>query len=231
MILYNMIKIAPSLLSCDFSKLKQEIREVEDGGADLLHLDIMDGHFVPNITFGPVVVKGIRKLTNLPLDAHLMISEPSKYSQEFIKSGVDEITFHIEIETDPVPLINKIKKQGVKASLSINPETSIERIENFLKIVDTILVMTVHPGFGGQKLLPDSYKKLEQLSKIRQSRNLNFEIAVDGGINTQNAGRVINSGADILVAGSAIFKSKNRKKTIHLLRNTEKRRKFAKRPN
>lgn len=224
-----MIKIAPSLLSCDFSKLKQEIREVEDGGADLLHLDVMDGHFVPNITFGPVVVQGIRKLTDLPLDAHLMISDPSKYSQEFIKSGVDEITFHIEVEKDPVPLLKKIKKQGVKGSLSINPETPIEKVTKYLEIVDSILVMTVHPGFGGQKLISESLKKIEKLSKIKEKLKLNFEISVDGGINTHNAPEVIRSGANILVAGSAIFKSKNRKETINLLRNKEKGRKLAKR--
>ena len=212
-----MIKIAPSLLACDFSKLAEEIRDVEEAGAALLHLDVMDGHYVPNITFGPVIVKGIRKLTRLPLDAHLMITDPEKYTSAFIKSGADTITFHIEVKKDPVRLIEKIKAHGCKVGLSLNPETPVERLSSFLSLVDNVLVMSVNPGFGGQNFIQSSYSKIIHLKRIKKEKSLNFEIAVDGGISIDNAQKLIESGVDILIAGTAIFHTKDRKMSIKLL--------------
>ena len=217
-----MVKIAPSLLACDFSRLPEEIRDVADGGADLFHLDIMDGHFVPNITFGPIIVKAIRKLTALPLDAHLMISEPSKYADDFIDSGADKITFHIEVEHEPEQLIKKIRARGCKVGLSLNPETQPEKVIPFLELVDSILVMSVNPGFGGQPFIEESYEKITYLNQIKTEKRLLFEIEVDGGVNLENASRLIESGVDVLVAGTAIFRSKNRKETIQLFKEKSK---------
>lgn len=214
-----MIKIAPSILACDFSKLEKEIQDVERAGADLLHLDVMDGHFVPNITFGPVIIRGIKKLTRLSLDAHLMISDPEEYTSVFIESGCDAITFHIEVKENPLKLIETIKSKGCKAGLSLNPETPIEAIKDFLSYVDLILVMSVHPGFGGQSFIPSTYQKIESLKTIRERKNLLFEIAVDGGVSTENAEKLIKSGTDILIAGTTIFRSQDRKKTIALLKS------------
>jgi len=213
-----MIKIAPSLLSCDFSKLDEEIKDVEEGLADLLHLDVMDGHFVPNITFGPVIVKAIRKLTKLPLDVHLMITEPDKYARDFIENGADNITFHIEVKKNFLELIGKIKSLGCRAGISLNPETPIERLDAFLDKIDVVLVMSVNPGFGGQNFIEQSYQKIGYLKKLKQKRNLNFEIAVDGGVNISNAPKLIEAGVDILIAGTTIFNAKNRKNTINSLR-------------
>jgi ribulose-phosphate 3-epimerase len=213
-----MIKVAPSLLACDFAHLEEEIRDVEDCGADLLHLDVMDGHFVPNITFGPVIVKAIRSLTNLPLDTHLMITDPEQYASRFIESGASSITFHIEIMEDPLPLLKKIKEWGARAGLSLNPETDVRILESTLEFVDLILVMSVHPGFGGQEFMPSSYEKVSYLANAKRSRNLDFEISVDGGITTENAQPLVEKGADILVAGTTIFKSSDRKRTIERLR-------------
>ena len=217
-----MIKIAPSLLACDFSRLPEEIRDVTDGGADLFHLDIMDGHFVPNITFGPIIVKAIRKLTDLPLDAHLMISKPSKYADDFINSGADKVTFHIEVEPEPKQLIEKIRVQGCKVGLSLNPETQIEKIVPFLELVDSVLVMSVNPGFGGQSFIEESYGKITYLKRVRAEKGLLFQIEVDGGVNLENASRLIASGVDVLVAGTAIFHSRNRKETIQSFKEKSK---------
>jgi ribulose-phosphate 3-epimerase len=213
-----MIKIAASLLACDFSKLEDEIKDVEDAGANLLHLDVMDGHFVPNITFGPVIVKAIRKLTSLPLDVHLMITDPEKFAPAFIESGADIIVFHIEAKRNPIPLIKKIKSLGSKAGLSINPETSIKTLDSFLNRVDSILVMSVNPGFGGQSFVQSSHEKIKHLKSIKNNRKLNFEIAVDGGVNLDNTQKLVESGVDILIAGTTIFHSENRKKTIQSLK-------------
>lgn len=213
-----MIKIAPSLLACDFSKLEEEIRDVENGGADLLHLDVMDGHYVPNITFGPVIVKAIRKLTKLPLDVHLMITDPEKYTPAFIESGADTILFHIEVKEKPIPLIREINSRGSTVGLSLNPETPVEMLDSFLNLVDSILVMSVNPGFGGQRFIQTSHMKIKHLKKVKEERNLNFEISVDGGVDLDNAPKLIESGVDILIAGTTIFQSKNRGKTIQSLK-------------
>jgi ribulose-phosphate 3-epimerase len=213
-----MVKIAPSLLACDFARLEEEIRDMERCGADILHLDVMDGHFVPNITFGPVIVKAIRKLTTLPLDTHLMITDPEKYAPPFIENGADAITFHIEVMENPVPLLEKIRKWGERAGLSLNPETDTKTMEGTLPFVDLVLVMSVHPGFGGQQFIPTSHDKIHYLQREKKSKHLNFEISVDGGVTIEKAPALIESGTDILVAGTTIFESPDRKKTIQLLR-------------
>ncbi|TES90599.1 MAG: ribulose-phosphate 3-epimerase [Candidatus Cloacimonadota bacterium] len=215
-----MIKIAPSLLACDFSRLEEEIRDVEKGGADLLHLDVMDGHYVPNITFGPVIVRAIRKLTKLPLDVHLMITDPEKYTPQFIESGADKITFHIEVKKNPIPLIKKIKLLGSKAGLSLNPETPIESLDGFLNLVDSILVMSVNPGFGGQHFIETSCEKIKHYKEMKEEKSLNFDIEVDGGVTLENAQKLIQSGVNTLIAGTTIFHTKDRKKTIQLLKGT-----------
>ena len=213
-----MIKIAPSILSCDFSKLEQEIRDVERGGADLLHLDIMDGHFVPNITFGPIIVKAIRKLTELPLDAHLMISEPEKYIGRFIESGANKITFHIEVEENPTELAGKIRNLDCNVGISLNPETPVSKLETFLTLFDSVLIMSVHPGFGGQQFRQETYEKILSLKKIKKDRNLHFDIEVDGGVNLENSSQLIECGVNTLIAGTTIFHSKNREIAINSLR-------------
>lgn len=213
-----MVKVAPSLLACDFSHLEEEIRDVENCGADLLHLDVMDGHYVPNITFGPVIVKAISKLTKLPLDTHLMITDPEKFAPRFIESGSHAITFHIETTEDPLPLIKKIGQWGARPGLSLNPETDIELLKSSLPFVDLVLVMSVHPGFGGQEFISKSHEKIRYLAHVKKSQDLDFEISVDGGITTDNAPALIESGAELLVAGTTIFSSSDRRKTIELLR-------------
>lgn len=214
----HMVKIAPSLLACDFAHLEAEIRDVENCDVDLLHLDVMDGHYVPNITIGPVIVKAIRQLTKLPLDTHLMITDPEKYAPRFIENGADVITFHIEITEDPIPLLKKIKEWGARAGLSLDPETDIKKMDSALAFVDLVLVMSVYPGFGGQQFIPASHEKIHYLKNAKKSKDLDFEISVDGGVTTENAPALIESGAEILVAGTTIFKSPDRKKTVQLLR-------------
>ncbi len=202
-----MFKLAPSLLSADFSDLKNEIKKVQEGGADLLHLDIMDGHFVPNLTFGPMIVKAIRKLTELPLDSHLMISNPDFYIDEFRKAGSDIITVHFEACTHLHRTIMKIKESGAKAGVSINPATPVSSIEEIIDYVDILLIMSVNPGFGGQKFIETTLRKIIQAKKIITERNLNVEIEVDGGIDLDNVELLLEAGADIIVAGSSIFNS------------------------
>jgi ribulose-phosphate 3-epimerase len=216
-----MVKIAPSILACDFAHLGEEIQDVEHCGADLLHLDVMDGHYVPNITFGPVIVRAMRTLTSLPLDTHLMITDPEKYAPRFIESGASAITFHIEIAEDPLPLLEKIRQWGARAGLSLNPETDIKTMDSALPFVDLVLVMSVHPGFGGQQFISASHDKIRYLANAKKSRGLNFDISVDGGVTTDNAPALIESGTEILVAGTTIFKSPDRKKTIGLLRGNK----------
>jgi len=194
-----MIKIAPSLLSADFSRLAEQIKAVEEGGCDLLHLDIMDGDFVPNITFGPIIVKAIDKLTELPLDAHLMIDKPGKYWERFREAGANWISIHIEVAKNPSDTLENIKKSGAKAGVAINPKTSIQAIEHLFRIVDFVLVMTVEPGFGGQKF--DS-KPVEKIELLKGKIN---EIEVDGGIDDKNIIRVLSAGATTIVSGSSIF--------------------------
>lgn len=210
-----MIKIAPSILSADFSCLKEEIRKVEKAGADMLHIDVMDGHFVPNITIGPVVVKDIRKITKLLLDVHLMIENPGDYVDSFIRAGSDMLTFHIEtISSSKLQaLSSKLKAKGIKTGISLNPATSLKRIIPVLGLVDFVLVMSVNPGFSGQEFVPSAVPKIKRLRAIFKG-----DIAVDGGINEVNAGKVIRAGANILAAGSYIFESNNCKEAIRRLR-------------
>ena len=211
------LKIAPSILSSDFLHLEKEIKALEQAGADMLHLDIMDGHFVPNLTFGPGLVKQIRKITTLPLDAHLMITNPADFIDKFIDAGVNYLSFHIETDANYVSLFRKIRKLGVKAGIAINPETSLGVLPDIIDEIDYVLIMSVHPGFGGQAFIEESVEKVRKTKEIIGSRQI--EIEIDGGINFQTAKLVKEAGVNILVAGSFIFKSDNYAKTIAGLRN------------
>jgi len=216
-----MKKIAPSVLSADFSRLGEEIKAVEKAGADLIHLDIMDGHFVPNITVGPLLVDAARKVTQLPLDAHLMIENPEKYIPEFAKAGANSISIHVEACKRPGQLkknLRLIRQCGAAPSLALNPATPLSRILPFLEDVAMILVMTVNPGFGGQAFMPSCIKKVEKLRKIIDQKRLSIDIEVDGGIKPDNIQLLSQAGADIFVAGSAIFKSSNYKETIQKMK-------------
>ncbi|QCX32224.1 ribulose-phosphate 3-epimerase [Caloramator sp. E03] len=209
-----MIKLAPSILSADFGKLYEEIKKVEDAGADLLHIDIMDGHFVPNITIGPLVVESIRKKSNLIFDVHLMIENPDNYIQQFIDAGADIISVHVEACRHLHRTIQNIKSSGAKAGVVLNPATPIETIEYILEDVDMVLLMSVNPGFGGQKFIESTLNKIKKLRKIIDENKLKIDIEVDGGINLNNVKDVVNAGANIIVAGSAVFYSDNISKTI-----------------
>lgn len=200
-----MVKIAPSILSADFTRLADEIRSIEESGADIVHLDIMDGHFVPNITFGPFVVKQIRALTKLPLDAHLMIEEPGQFLQAFKDAGSDWITVHVETERHLHRTLQQIRAIGCKAGVSLNPHTGLDWLPSVADLMDLVLVMTVNPGFGAQKYIPAAAAKIRDIAAFRAKHKLPFEISVDGGVNEQTAPEVIGLGADILVAGNAFF--------------------------
>ena len=213
-----MIKIAPSILSADFSRLGEELKAVEEAGADLIHVDVMDGHFVPNITIGPMVVEAVRKSTKLPLDVHLMIEDPDFYIPYFIKAGADIITVHAEVCKHLQRTIRAIKEQKKTAGVVLNPATSLNAIDNILDEVDLVLLMSVNPGFGGQEFIPSTVKKVEKLKRMINDAKLKVDIEIDGGIKPENAVDVIKAGANILVAGSSVFKSKDYKKMINLLR-------------
>jgi len=204
-----MIKIAPSILSADFSRLGEQIRQLEEGGADMIHLDIMDGHFVPNITFGPPVIKKLRNLTKLPFDVHLMIERPEMYIEEFAKSGADIITIHQEASIHLHRTIQQIKEYGVKAGIALNPSTPLETIKYLLDDIDMILIMTVNPGFGGQTYIKQMSHKIKELKKLISSQARKIDIQVDGGIKLDNIEEVIECGANIAVVGSAIFNKSN----------------------
>lgn len=205
----NKIKIAPSLLSADFGKLKEEIEAIQASGADILHLDVMDGHFVPNLTFGLPVIKCIKKYATIPLDVHLMVTNPDFFIQPLSEIGVDYISFHAETEYHINRLLNKIKEKNIKAGIVLNPATNWNTIEYIADIMDFILIMTVNPGFGGQSFISNCLEKISIINKYRKVRNLNYEIEVDGGVTNLNASSIINAGADILVAGSYIFNSQD----------------------
>ena len=214
-----MIKISPSILSCDYSKMGEEFERMKECGADWLHIDVMDGHFVPNITLGAPIVKCMRKCSDLVFDVHLMISDPKKYIPDFVKAGSDVITFHIESDSPTEETIDLIRELGCKAALSVKPGTPIKEVFPFLEKLSMVLVMTVEPGFGGQSFMPDMMEKVKALRAEIDKRGLETEIQVDGGINEENAALAVESGATVLVAGSAIFGSKDPKKTIASLRN------------
>ncbi len=215
------IKISPSILSADFSKLSSEIKKLEEGGADMIHVDVMDGHFVPNLTIGPPVIKSLRSHTNLPFDVHLMISPVHKYIKNFSDAGADIITIHPEATDNLIDSINHIKNLKKKAGVSLNPNTKISAVEKYLDKIDLILIMSVYPGFGGQKFIPEVVSKIKMLSEIKKNKNLNFDIEVDGGINFENSKSVIEAGANILVSGTTIFKenSGDIKKNIETLKS------------
>ena len=203
------IQISPSILSGDFSQLGNEIKKLEEGGADLIHIDVMDGHFVPNLTIGPPVIKSLRKYTKLPFDVHLMISPVHKYIKNFADAGSDIITIHPEATKDLKESILLIKKLNKKVGVSLNPNTEINVIESQLNNIDLVLIMSVFPGFGGQKFIPETIKKIKDLKEIKDNNNYSFDIEVDGGINFSNSKDVINAGANILVSGTTIFKENN----------------------
>ena len=209
------VEIAPSLLASDFGRLAEEIRRAEDAGADRLHVDVMDGHFVPNISVGPLIVEAIKRNAHVPLDVHLMISDPLKYLGPFADAGADYLTFHREVVDDPRAAAATFRKKGVHPGISINPETPVDTILDVLDAVDQVLIMTVHPGFGGQEFLPGN---LEKIRRIREVRPTGLHVAVDGGINERTAARVCAAGADVLIAGTFLFHSRDMRRTLASLR-------------
>ena len=199
------MKIAPSLLSCDFAKMGEEIEKMDKCGADYMHLDVMDAHFVPNLTFGAPVIKAVRSYTEKPFDVHLMIEEPIRYIEDFVKAGADIITVHVEACKDVVATLEKIKECGVKAAITLNPPTPVSAIEPYLDKVDMVLVMSVNPGFGGQKFIPESLDKVKEIRSLLDAKGLDTDIEIDGGVNAGNLASVLEAGANVIVAGSAIF--------------------------
>jgi len=209
------IEIVPSVLSADFARLADEIAVIASAGVNMVHLDVMDGHFVPNITIGPPVIAKLRKVSELVFDAHLMISEPARYADSFIEAGADHITFHIEVADDPRKLIGRLHKLGCSAGICLNPQTPVEAVEAIAPLCDMVLVMTVHPGFGGQEFMPEAAKKIAQ---IREIVGPDIRIEVDGGIDPQTTPIVVSCGADTLVAGNAIFAKSDRIAAINAIR-------------
>ena len=214
-----MIRIAPSILSADFARLGEEINDVAHAGADWIHVDVMDGQFVPNITIGPLVVDALRKTTQLTLDVHLMIADPDRYIDAFCQAGSDILTVHYEACTHLHRTVHSIKERGVKAGVAINPATPLQAIEPILADIDLLLIMTVNPGFGGQSFIPSTLDKIRAASAWRQAHHSGLHIEVDGGINEQTASEVIAAGADVLVAGHAVFRQPNRANAISRLRS------------
>ena len=214
------IEISPSILSADFSQLGNEIKRLEESGADMIHVDVMDGHFVPNLTIGPPVIKSLRKYTNLPFDVHLMIDPVHKYIKDYSDAGADIITFHPESTENILDTINLIKSLNKKVGISLNPKTEIKAAKEYLDKIDLVLIMSVHPGFGGQKFIGDVVQKIKNLDQIKKENNLNFKIEIDGGINFETSKIAIEAGVDILVSGTTVFKENNGdiKKNIKILK-------------
>ena len=213
-----MVKIAPSILSIDFSKFPEQVKAASQGGADYIHVDVMDGHFVPNITFGPIIVSAVRKLTDLTVDVHLMIENPDDYLELFVKAGADILTVHYETCKHLWRTLDTIHDLGIKAGVTLNPSTPVELLNPVLGKVEMVLVMTVEPGFGGQKFITESIKKIEYLAKYRLENNLKFDIEVDGGIGPNTTPKVVKAGANVLVAGNFIFGSNDIEKAIQNIR-------------
>ena len=214
------IQISPSILSADFSQLGNEIKKLEEGGADMIHVDVMDGHFVPNLTIGPPVIKALRNQCSIKFDVHLMISPVHKYIEAYADAGADIITIHPEATDNLEESISKIKSLNKKVGVSLNPESKLDLITNYLEKIDLVLIMSVNPGFGGQKFMPEVLDKVKKLKEIKSKRNMNFDIEIDGGINFDNCQSAIEAGANILVSGTTVFKSNNGdiKKNINLLK-------------
>ena len=214
------IQISPSILSADFSQLGNEIKRLEEGGADMIHVDVMDGHFVPNLTIGPPVIKALRKQCSIKFDVHLMISPVHNYIEAYANAGADIITIHPEATDNLNESILKIKSLNKKVGVSLNPESKLDLIINYLEKIDLVLIMSVNPGFGGQKFMPEVLDKVKQLKEIKSKKNINFDIEIDGGINFDNCQLAIEAGANILVSGTTVFKSNNGdiKKNINLLK-------------
>ena len=214
------IQISPSILSADFSQLGAEIKRLEEGGADMIHVDVMDGHFVPNLTIGPPVIKALKKHCSLQFDVHLMISPVHKYIEAYANAGADIITIHPEATNNLKETISKIKNLNKKVGVSLNPDSKIDLIKNLLDQIDLVLIMSVNPGFGGQKFMPEVLEKIKELKKIQTEKDMNFDIEIDGGINFDNCQAAIEAGANILVSGTTVFKSNNGdiKKNINLLK-------------
>ena len=215
------IQISPSILSADFNQLGKEIKRLEEGGADLIHVDVMDGHFVPNLTIGPPVIKALKKNCSVQFDVHLMISPVHKYIEAYADAGADIITIHPEATEDLSASISKIKELKKKVGVSLNPETKVNVIKDYLKLIDLVLIMSVNPGFGGQKFMPEVLDKIKELKNIQKDQNIDFDIEIDGGINFENSKIAIEAGANILVSGTTIFKSNNGdiKRNIDLLKS------------
>ena len=217
-----MIKLAPSILSADFARLLEDVKKVEEAGCEYLHIDVMDGHFVPNITLGPGIVKSLRKDVNMVFDTHLMIENPDNYIKDFVDAGSDLIVVHQEACRHLHRTIQNIKSYNVKAGVALNPATPIETIKHVLEDVDMVLIMTVNPGFGGQSFIESTIEKIQELKKIIDEKNLNVDIQVDGGIKPNNIDKVVKAGANIIVAGSAIFNSDDIAQTVKLMRDNAK---------
>ena len=223
-----MVRIAPSLLSADFSNLSQVVRRLEKGGVDLLHLDVMDGHFVPNITFGPLIVKAVDSVTNLPLDVHLMIESPQRHIESFVEAGADYLSLHIEAKEVSPQLLAQVRKMGARPGVALNPETPLSSLDDVLPELDYILIMTVNPGYGGQSLMREVLPKIGELRRRLDEAGLQIEIEVDGGVNLETAPLVVREGAELLVCGSAILLASDPLKVIRDLKRLKRWKREAK---